>query len=134
MTGTDVALDHYMQPSRRAAEAAIGGHSGDGAKKGVGSPPENLKKPRCEGEDLNLHGSYPASTSIKSRSKFPQDSAKSSKSKTAATGRSKVVSGDRPPNVLVPALEALSLAAERAFGRRFVEVSSITRRHRKGVA
>lgn len=63
MTGTDVALDHYRQPSRGAAEAAIEGHSGDGAKKPVGSSPEKIKKPRCEGEDLNLHGSYPASTS-----------------------------------------------------------------------
>jgi hypothetical protein len=67
MTGTDVALDHYMQPSRRAAEAAIGGHTGDAPKKAVGSSPEKIKKHRCEGEDLNLHGSYPASTSIQSR-------------------------------------------------------------------
>jgi len=52
LTGTDVALDHYMQPSRRAAEQAIGGLSGNMPR--VDS---------CEGEDLNLHGSYPASTS-----------------------------------------------------------------------
>jgi hypothetical protein len=35
----------------------------------------------------------------------------------------------------IVAFEDMSDAAlERAFGRRFVEVSSITRRHRKGVA
>jgi len=34
MTGTDVALDHYvLQPSRRAAQAAFGGHTGDPPKK-----------------------------------------------------------------------------------------------------
>jgi len=63
LTGTDVALDRYIRPSRRAAEAAIGGHSGDGPRKLAGPSSEKIKKPRCEGEDLNLHGSYPASTS-----------------------------------------------------------------------
>jgi len=29
--------------------------------------PKFLEQPRCEGEDLNLHGSYPASTSIQVR-------------------------------------------------------------------
>ena len=52
LTGTNVALDHYVQSTRRAAEQAIGGHSGDEAV-----------ADECEGEDLNLHGSYPASTS-----------------------------------------------------------------------
>ena len=52
LTGTNVALDHYVQSTRRAAEVAIGGHSGDAAGDVL-----------CEGEDLNLHGSYPASTS-----------------------------------------------------------------------
>ena len=70
MTGTDVALDHYMQPSRRAAEAAIGGHTGDAPKRTVGSSPEKIKKQRCEGEDLNLHGSYPASTSSQRQFQF----------------------------------------------------------------
>lgn len=39
------------------------GAYGDAPKKPIGSPPEKIKKQRCEGEDLNLHGSYPASTS-----------------------------------------------------------------------
>lgn len=56
LTGTKLALDKYAHPSRRAAERVLagsfGGHSGDGA---IGK--------ECEGEDLNLHGSYPASTS-----------------------------------------------------------------------
>jgi len=55
LTGTNVALDHYVQSTRRAAELAIGCDSGA----------ETLAA-SCEGEDLNLHGSYPASTSIES--------------------------------------------------------------------
>jgi len=53
LTGTNVALDHYVQSTRRAAEQAIGGNTG-------AAPLADS----CEGEDLNLHGSYPASTSI----------------------------------------------------------------------
>ena len=52
LTGTKLALDRYAHASRRAAESVIGWHSGGEA---------NQKE--CEGEDLNLHGSYPASTS-----------------------------------------------------------------------
>ena len=137
--------DRYLRPSLRAGEHALRAVGPTGFNPVVPNPVTRRNRlagvpnaadhqTLCEGEDLNLHGSYPASTSIKSRSKFPQDSAKSSKSKTAANGRSKVVSGDRPPIVLMPALDALALAAERVLGRRFVEVSSITRRHRKGVA
>ena len=52
LTGTKLALDRYAHASRRAAESVIGWHSG-----------REAREKECEGEDLNLHGSYPASTS-----------------------------------------------------------------------
>ncbi len=114
LTGTNVALDHYVQSTRRAAEVAIGGHSGD-------EPVEES----CEGEDLNLHGSYPASTSIEfdsihirgKRDKTGTDDDGEPPLETAAIRNSVSLSGDRPPDVLVPAIEALSLAAEHVLLR-----------------
>jgi hypothetical protein len=137
--------DRYLRPSLRAGEHALRAVGPTGFNSAVANPvtrPNRLAgvanpadhQTSCEGEDLNLHGSYPASTSIEFASKFPRNLAESPKPETAATGRSVDLSGDRPPIVLMPALEALTLAAERVLGRRFVEVSSITRRHRKGVA
>lgn len=54
MTGTKAALARYTHPSRRSAEELLGGNMGAGPTVS-----------ECEGEDLNLHGSYPASTSSK---------------------------------------------------------------------
>jgi hypothetical protein len=94
LTGTNVALDHYVQSTRRAAEQAIGGHSGDEAT-----------TEECEGEDLNLHGSYPASTSIEfdnvyirgKRGKTGTDDDGEPPSKNAAFRTSVRLSGDGPP-------------------------------------
>lgn len=49
-------LDRYARASRRAAEQLV-------EKKNSGANVVQSKVPECEGEDLNLHGSYPTSTS-----------------------------------------------------------------------
>ena len=52
------------QPFRSShVRSSYRGAYGGRPKKACGSSPEKIKKQRCEGEDLNLHGSYPASTS-----------------------------------------------------------------------
>jgi integrase len=70
--------DRYLRPSLRAGEHALRAVGATGFNPVVSNPvtrrnrlavvpnqaePESL----CEGEDLNLHGSYPASTSIQAR-------------------------------------------------------------------
>ena len=66
--------DRYLHPSQQAGQRALGSVRATGFRQ----PPPNLTRNRnllagvaksatplslCEGEDLNLHGSYPASTS-----------------------------------------------------------------------
>ncbi len=87
---------------------------------------------------MNLQGSYPASTSIKFQSKNTEKNEEAPVGKTADNGGSGDVSGDRPPiakrYVLLPATEALALAADRVLSRRAVAVSTVARGGRKGVA
>ncbi len=110
LTGTNVALESYAHPSRRAAEQALGGLSG------------NMARPKlCEGEDLNLHGSYPASTSIESESTNRGEFEVAVVGNYAALRSVGTLSGNGPPNhsraILMDAREALALAAERVLFR-----------------
>lgn len=107
LTGTKLALDRYAHASRRSAERVIGGHSGD----------EAIRK-ECEGEDLNLHGSYPASTSS---SQDPQETPNSQSRETqkrAETRRPVLHSGDRPPLLDAALADALLDAALRGLADR----------------
>jgi len=75
----------------------------DAALAGVAKPATALSL--CEGEDLNLHGSYPASTSIEfdnryirgKRGKTGSDDDGEPPSKNAAFRTSVSLSGDGPP-------------------------------------
>ena len=86
------------------------GYRGTEFRKFFGHSSEKIKKQRCEGEDLNLHGSYPASTSIEFASKFPRNLAESPKPETAATGR-------LPQRPELPQLVAVHRVRDR-YGRR----------------
>jgi integrase len=66
--------DRYVRPGRRAAERALEAVGATGfalpppnpttaAARLMGQPNPSNRKTLCEGEDSNLHGSYPASTS-----------------------------------------------------------------------
>ncbi len=66
--------DRYVRPGRRAAERALAAVGATGfalppqnpttaAARLVGQANPSNRKALCEGEDSNLHGSYPASTS-----------------------------------------------------------------------
>lgn len=128
LTGTEAALDRYVHPTRRAAEQAIGFNSGS----------VSVEK-ECEGEDLNLHGSYPASTSSEIASENPEEIESSLSRDPAANATQDPDSGSGDPNpsalILVPALEALALAAESALRpRRRVFYGTLVRKRGKGVA
>lgn len=90
LTGTNVALDRYAHPTRRAAEAAIGGHMGD-----------HVLPTECEGRDLNPDESYLASTSSKLDATDTADLTPGEPSKPASFRTDDRLSGDRPP---MPAL------------------------------
>jgi len=76
--------DHYARPNRRAAARALQAVGATGFRAPVANPVTRrnrlagVDKPAealslCEGEDLNLHGSYPASTSSSIDLENPED-------------------------------------------------------------
>lgn len=84
----DTLDKHYMRPSRRAAEELVGGT--------IVSPDKN---PECEGEDLNLHGNYPASTSSSGESVNAGESCVSSRSESSAIVGTRSLSVTRCQNL-----------------------------------
>lgn len=110
LTGTNVALESYAHPSRRAAEQALGGLSGN-----------MPRSAECEGRGSNPHGSYPASTSIESESTNSGNLQVAIVGNYAALRSVGTLSGNGPPkpsrSVLLDAREALALAADRVLFR-----------------
>ncbi len=89
LTGTKKALASYVLASREAAEAIVRApDSGDQ----LGTWPGKL----CEGEDSNLHGSYPASTSSSWGPKKPAEKPEAAPAESAAKRPPERNSGDRP--------------------------------------
>jgi len=86
LTGTKHALDRYILASQKAAEAIV--QSGDT----LGTASVGL----CEGEDSNLHGSYPASTSSSGVDENSLENEKSASSKSAGKREPDPDSGDGP--------------------------------------
>ena len=61
--------NRYVRPNHRAGEALVKtwardlGMGKSGAQVSANGMPDSASFPQCEGEDSNLHGSYPTSTS-----------------------------------------------------------------------
>lgn len=89
LTGVSIATitKRYAHATRRAAELVLWGHSG-----------AIMKDDSCEGQDLNLHGSYPASTSSKSGEAIPREKQQSETDSRAALVTKKKLSGAEHQN------------------------------------
>lgn len=118
LTGTKAALDHYIHPTRRAGEealriaAGVSAAASFGGQSGAVVPGEE-----CEGEDLNLHGSNPASTSTESENSEGGKGGEIGGEEAAEpplSGARNDLSGARHPI----AVWALALAADRVLARR----------------
>jgi integrase len=120
LSGTKQALAKYRHASRRAAEQTLWGHSGAAGSGASVAPEQNHQKAACEGGDLNPHGSYPASTSIKSESETAAVFEKEAAAKHAVFSSSILDSGAGPQNS-----DEAEFVAAVAVHRALVEAAAV---------